>query len=212
MTKEQALKICGGLSAPSKMPCKSYSIPVRFCKVGLKLQSIEKSTCFACYADRGCYNFKSTQNAMLRRYKSLKNNRWVDAIVFLISAQRKKDFFRWHDSGDIQGIFHLENICEVARRLPQTSFWLPTREYGMIREYKKRGGVIPENLTIRLSSYFVDAPLPISVMRELDLVGSGVTTTQKEERICPAPQQDGKCGSCRACWDKNVKGVFYVKH
>jgi hypothetical protein len=31
-------------------------------------------------------------------------------------------------------------------------------------------------------------------------------------RTCPAPDQDNKCLSCRACWDPKVKNVAYGKH
>jgi len=29
---------------------------------------------------------------------------------------------------------------------------------------------------------------------------------------CEAYERDGKCGTCRACWDKDVKVVAYVAH
>lgn len=30
--------------------------------------------------------------------------------------------------------------------------------------------------------------------------------------MCGAYDRDGKCGDCRACWDKNVKVVAYPAH
>ena len=30
--------------------------------------------------------------------------------------------------------------------------------------------------------------------------------------VCGAYSRDGKCGDCRACWDKNVKVVAYPAH
>ena len=30
--------------------------------------------------------------------------------------------------------------------------------------------------------------------------------------MCGAYERDGKCGDCRACWDKNVKVVAYPAH
>ena len=29
---------------------------------------------------------------------------------------------------------------------------------------------------------------------------------------CKAPDQDHKCKDCRACWDKSVQTVAYLKH
>jgi len=31
-------------------------------------------------------------------------------------------------------------------------------------------------------------------------------------RTCPAPTQNGECGSCRACWNPKVKQVSYKEH
>ena len=31
-------------------------------------------------------------------------------------------------------------------------------------------------------------------------------------KICRAYDNDGKCGDCRACWDKNVSTIAYVMH
>ena len=33
-----------------------------------------------------------------------------------------------------------------------------------------------------------------------------------ENKTCPAAEQDNKCLSCRACWDRNVPNVAYGKH
>ena len=29
---------------------------------------------------------------------------------------------------------------------------------------------------------------------------------------CPAPKQNGECGSCRACWSRSIKQVSYKEH
>lgn len=29
---------------------------------------------------------------------------------------------------------------------------------------------------------------------------------------CPAKDQENYCGTCRACWDRNVRKVSYRKH
>ena len=30
--------------------------------------------------------------------------------------------------------------------------------------------------------------------------------------ICNAPNNNGKCGTCRACYDKNVSVIGYIAH
>jgi hypothetical protein len=67
MKSSEALKLVGGLSKPSKMPGWAYGIPAKECKTGKKLQNIEGSTCYNCYALKGCYVFKVVQEAQYRR-------------------------------------------------------------------------------------------------------------------------------------------------
>jgi hypothetical protein len=70
MKSNEALKLVGGLSKPSKMPGWAYGIPAKECKTGKKLQNIEGSTCYNCYALKGCYVFKVVQEAQYRRLAS----------------------------------------------------------------------------------------------------------------------------------------------
>ena len=34
----------------------------------------------------------------------------------------------------------------------------------------------------------------------------------KNAVICKAYENDGKCGSCRECWNKSVETIAYVAH
>src|ERR1700674_2524692 len=133
-TTKGALAICGSLSNPSKMPGHGYALPAQRCRLGSLLQLIPKSVCHYCYAMRGRYLFPVVQRAMEKRFASLSHPRWVEAITVLI--QRSGDrHFRWHDSGDVQSLEHLQNIIAVARNLPKVRFWLPTREYQTVEAY-----------------------------------------------------------------------------
>jgi len=50
MKTNEALKIVGGLSKPSKMPGWAYGLPAAECKTGSKLVKIPGSVCSGCYA------------------------------------------------------------------------------------------------------------------------------------------------------------------
>ena len=63
-TWKQLEVITGGLSAPSKMPCHSFSISAKRCKVGSKLRKVVGSTCNKCYALKGRYVFPNVERAM----------------------------------------------------------------------------------------------------------------------------------------------------
>jgi len=167
------------------------------------------------------YMFKATQNALSRRLQILEDNLvdWQqNMVVFLRGVlpfvPEVDRYFRWHDSGDVQSIAHLDAIVEIARAVPQWRFWLPTKEYAMLTAWRKAGNTEPENLCIRVSH-----PMRNARGSALKLgPGSGQIDGSKAEtaralgRLCPAPKQGNVCGSCRACWDSRVSDVFYVHH
>jgi hypothetical protein len=208
-TTKQVEAIVHTLSSPSKMPCHGYSTPASKCITGGKLRKVANSICSVCYALKGRYVFPNVLDAMEKRFQSIFKTDWVDAITFLISKKEKSGYFRWHDSGDLQGQWHLEKIVEVAKRLPHIKFWLPTREISIVGDYIRSGKIIPDNLTIRLSAFMLDGEPPIPAAKRLGLCVSGASATDFN---CPAYSQDGKCGSCRNCWNKDVFQVNYKKH
>lgn len=205
----KALELIGNFSKPSKMPCQSWSIPAKKCKTGMKLRNVEGSVCSKCYALKGRYPFPNVQKALEKRFESLSNPLWEDAMVLAISGTESSGFFRWHDSGDLQSVEHLEKIANIAKRLPSIRFWLPTREYSFVAEFVKLHGSFPENLTVRLSSLMIEGKPPVTIASRFNLTTSGVS---KEGFNCPSSKQGGKCLTCRACWDQTVENVNYKIH
>jgi hypothetical protein len=206
-TIKQAEEIIGGLSETGKMPCPSYSISAKRCNIGSQLAKIEGSVCNDCYALKGNYvrYAKAIDKAHERRYESLNNPQWVDAMSFIIN-RKNLSHFRWHDSGDIQNMMHLINIVAIAEHCPNTLFWLPTKEKALVYEYERNIGTIPANLIVRISSSMVDGePLDYRTT-------STVHTSKPVGHECKAYENKGKCGDCRTCWDSTVKNVSYRKH
>ena len=199
MLKKEASKIVGGLSTPGKMPCYSINLPATECNVGAKLARVPGTTCHGCYALKGRYRFKTTKQAMARRLRALDHGSWTTAMVALVAGHK---YFRWHDSGDLQGPSHLIKILNVCKQSPETMHWLPTREHSLLALMDP--DIIPKNLIIRVSATKVNGPAPSWWPWT-----STVSTTTK---TCPAPDQGGKCRSCRACWDRSVSNVVYAKH
>ena len=204
-----ARSIAGSLSEPSKLPGHSYGLPARECITGRKLVGVAGSTCANCYAFKGMYRtFAYVINpAQYKRLRSITHPDWVAAMVTLIRASGDT-VFRWHDSGDIQSLAHLRRIALVAELLPGVRFWLPTREYAIVRQFCAIDGAFPSNLVVRLSAHMVDGPIP-------DICGlptSGVHTVDPIGFACPARAQGNVCGDCRACWDSNVRHVSYHLH
>ena len=199
MLKKQAPEITGGLSKPSKMPGPCFNLPASRCITGAKLVKIPGSVCHGCYALKGRYRFPNVQNALERRRQALSSPQWVEAMVVLVSGN---EFFRWHDSGDLQSLEHLKNIFEVCKRTPKTRHWLPTREAQILKQVQPED--VPKNLIIRFSSHMIDQG-PVKAW-------PWTSTVVTQDKTCPAAEQDNTCGSCRACWNRDVKNIAYGKH
>jgi hypothetical protein len=211
-----ARAIAGTLGYPSKMPGTSYGIPASACGVGGKLAAIAGSVCSDCYALKANYQYRSVRSAQMKRLRSLTHPRWVGAMVRQLSHMHSLEngkprrgrngpivpgWHRWHDAGDLQSMQHLANICAVAQLTPSLWHWLPTREGGIVKRYRDAGGVIPENLCIRVSATMVDGSPP-----------SFWPQTSGVHHDCSARFHDGKCGECRACWNREVNHVEYPLH
>ena len=197
MLIKKAKEITGGLTYTTKMPGPSYNTPASRCITGAKLRKVRGSVCASCYALKGNYKrFPKVEEALERRFQSLKHQAWVPAMATLI---KKHKYFRWHDAGDVQDLDHLKKIYAVCEATPATKHWMPTRE-AWIKDHLASK---PENLVIRFSP-------PMIGQRNDSWPNSSMVV--EKDATCPAPNQGGKCGDCRQCWDPAVKVVSYGKH
>lgn len=211
MTKNQGATVCGSLSVTSKMPCKSYSLPTEACITGFKMSKISGSICASCYADKGNYAryANNIKPAQFSRLDSIDSEYWVSGMVALIGND---SYFRWHDSGDLQSLEHLEKIATVAVSTPNCKHWLPTREYSIIKDFIEKHGQLPDNLIVRLSAMYPDKPVivPKSLQGVKNVAMSNVHTITPIGNACEAPKQNGECKDCRACWSTDT--VSYAMH
>jgi len=207
-----ASTIVGGLTRTSKMPCPSYSLPVIACKTGARMAAKPGTVCSDCYAAKWRYRMMANviEPQQVARLAALEDPDWCDAMVTLIEPWR---YFRWHDSGDLQSVAHLDQIVQVARRTPGTRHWLPTREPGMVADWIRANGALPDNLVIRLSATYPDKPMraPASLRGHVAIGNVHRPGSVPTGDACPAPNQGGKCETCRACWDL-ARTVSYELH
>lgn len=210
---QESAKISAG---NSKMPGSTFAQDSFACNVGSKLAQVKGSICEACYARKLQKLRPSVDKGWKANYEKATRliatnpDQWVKACVFQINRIADKTgelFHRWFDSGDLDSVAQLDAIVQVCLATPTIKHWLPTRELELVRQWQKQGGVIPDNLVIRLSAPMVD-------MRPVK--GSNTSTVHKQKEpvgwACPARTQGNACGSCRACWDKSVANVSYPKH
>ena len=148
----------------------------------------------------------------------------------MVSELDNHRYFRWFDSGDMYHIKLAEKIYQVMKRTQWVKHWLPTRQY----KFSKFKDVIErmnqlDNVVVRLSSDSVQGKkVNFSTWRlnsiktsstilpkDTDDVFSSDHTGVKIDKshvVCRAYENDGKCGSCRECWNKDTHTIAYVAH
>ena len=214
-TKKQAREIIGGeLRSNKKMPCKTFNLSAWHCKTGGLLATIPGTICHECYARNGHYLMYRDEHAKgyAERLKNIDSIYWIDAMIKQIGDD---PYFRWFGSGDLQSVEHLEKIVIIARKLPDTKFWLPTHEPGMVKAWlDKHQQAFPDNLIIRISAVYIDKPskLPKALQGYKNILTSTVHTVKPIKNECPAHMQEGACRDCRNCWSTKIANVSYKAH
>lgn len=203
-----------------KMPGPSYDLPASACLRGSHLASVRNSTCHegTCYAKRGFFRMGNVRASSERHLRAVIDGRigdWLEAFVFILRERyRDEAHFRWHASGDLQSYGHLIDINAIAKACPWMSFWLPTHEPFLVRE-ALRYMVQADNLTIRISSDILGQPaehtfgLPSSMVH-YDY-GDPPLVNGRKVVECRAHDRGNNCGTCRACWRRDVDVVSYPR-
>jgi hypothetical protein len=155
------------------MPGWSIGLPAKECKTGGKLRLGPESVCADCYALKRLLRVQGCARCTVSKAASVANPQWVKAMTHLINS-KKPDVFRWHDSGDVQDLDHLNKIYEVCRATPSKRHWMPTRE-AWIKDHMQDK---PDNLVIRFSAPMVNQRAPASWPNSSEVVDSGAS--------CPA--------------------------
>ncbi len=194
------------------MPAKSWSLPaITTCPASIDPETKELvDVCSDCYADKGFYNMPSVQAPRLHNMKDWKRDGWVDDMV---EALEKQKFFRWFDSGDVYTVGLAKKIFKVIERTPNCKHWLPSKMY----KFKKFDKIFNKinslpNVSVRFSSdSILGSRINIKGFATSTVVPEG-TLAVSNAWLCPSSKNGGKCGTCRACWNKEIKTVAYIHH
>lgn len=196
-------------SKASKMPCRSWSLQaLDTCPASIGADGELVDACKGCYATDNNYRYPNVKAPRLHNRDDWKNSDWVDAMVAELDNDR---YFRWFDSGDMYSLKLAEKIYDVMVATPWTRHWLPTRmhKFAKFADILAKMEALP-NVVVRLSSDSING----------DIIEGNTTSTiiptishkKPSMTICEAYERDGKCATCRACWDKDVEVVAYVAH
>ena len=206
------------LSKAGKMPCKSWSLEaIKTCAGSRDEHGELVPVCADCYAAKGAYRFPAVKAVRQHNKQDWKRKNWVADMAKAITGD---SHFRWFDSGDCYSIKLLFKIRQVILLTPDTDHWFPTKmwKFDKFRDGLNEIAELP-NAVVRWSSDGIngervdDAATSSTVISKkwlkhlpiLEAVPNGLT-------VCKASLNDGKCGDCRACWNKDVQTVAYIHH
>lgn len=200
------------LSDTSKLGVKSWSLQaLNTCPASIDDKGYLVDACSGCYATGGNYRFSNVKAVREYNKQVWQNEDFVNDFVTKLDNER---YFRWFDSGDLYSLSLAKKIYEIMLNTPHVKHWLPTRMY----KFKKFEGILKNmqslpNVVIRLSSDDITGK---KVNSDLIKTNSTILPSELIEGyngfICPAYDQDGKCLTCKACYDKDVKTVAYIAH
>lgn len=197
------------ISKTSKLGCLSWSLQaLDTCPGSKSRDGTLVPACSGCYATTGNYRYPNVIAPREHNRTDWERDEWADDMVAAIA---KETHFRWFDSGDMYSVKLARKMLAVMRRTPWCKHWLPTR----MHKFTKFQAIIRDmqalpNVMVRPSSDDIDGTFTAGVhgstiIPNADDAPTGVT-------VCGAYSRDGKCGPCRACWDKTVAVIAYPAH
>lgn len=196
------------LSKTSKMGCKSWSLQaIETCAGSVGDDGNLVEACASCYATQGAYLWPATIAARSYNKEDWKREGWVADMVKALTKER---YFRWFDSGDVYSVQLAEKIYQVMEKTPQVNHWLPTR----MAKFPKFKAILDKmralaNVSVRFSSDSIFGKFSVENGSTIIPEGAPIPDGVK---VCNAPSNDGKCGTCRDCWNKDIPVIGYIAH
>ena len=197
------------LSKASKMPCKSWSLQaLDTCPASKNKDGSLVDACQGCYATTGNYRFPNVKAPREHNREDWKREEFVSDFVQALDTER---YFRWFDSGDMYDLRLAKKILQIMQATPWVNHWLPTRmhKFAKFAEVIAQMEALP-NVVIRLSSdsingETIEGATTSTICHSAENAPEGAT-------VCEAYTRGGKCGTCRACFSKDVPVVAYPAH
>lgn len=207
------------LSNTSKLGTKSWSLQaLNKCPASKTPTGELVDACKGCYATFGQYNYTNVKASREFNDWAWKQDNFVDEFV---KALEGVSHFRWFDSGDMYNHALAVKMWHIMERTPNTRHWLPTRMHKFKKFYSVMNAMNElDNVCIRLSSdsimgELVDVPITLNIDTTSTIIPeSFIDSHCKVDKLfkCLAPEQEGKCLDCRACYDKSISTIAYTGH
>ena len=197
-----------------------------------------------CYAIKAYALYPSARAAMDCNYSLLKMDSGYElfkkSMILALNTPKKdggKKFSlcRIHVNGDFFAIDYLDAICQVAKECSHVKFWMYTKQYELLSEFKQ---TIPSNLCIIVSCWGKFNPFdykngkysdlakkfPLAYLddasKESKLLNERIQKLlgkPKDIQVCPCTDAEEiitKCEKCQICFDKSLanNNLVFKKH
>lgn len=115
---------------------------------------LENAICSKCYSNH-MQGFRKQLREKLARNTELLTTRLLTKLE-ISNLCIASLYFRFEAFGDLINTIQFTNYCNIAKAYKNTKFAIWTKNPHVIVEYVKKGGRIPKNLIIGLSSLFIN--------------------------------------------------------
>ena len=179
----------------------------------MKYHKIKGSICEKCYAHtlmelRKALEEKGKRNAEILTKEHLVIGKSTPSIP------EKVKYFRFEAFGDVQNSTQMMNYLMIALDNPNTRFALFTKNYNLVLEFFRGDTTVPKNLTVVVSSLFINRPIRSEVFyRTCHGFAPGqlkVFTVYNYVYLREHPEVKINCGSrsclaCGKCYERNTQ-------
>lgn len=172
-----------------------------------KLSKITGSVCEKCYTRKYLSCRPNVEKCYADNTKLLSENIIpIKQLPFINAAMCRLESF-----GDIINATHLQNYVNLIKKNSHCMFTLFTKNYTVVFNYFKTHKQ-PKNLSIVISSLFLNEPFDVSKVRELELTNLKIFTvyTKAYANQIGVIINCGKnrCIDCQRCYKKNKTPIY----
>lgn len=175
----------------------------------------EDCICKFCYVDKVTKMYKPLTPALTHNTEILTKRILSKKEINLLSKYfLNTTIARFESFGDLNNVIHLTNYINLARACKHTKFALFTKHYRILLDYFRSGKKFPSNVTLVLSSPFLEKELTNLLVDKFKkyhkrTITFTVTKDKTNKNINCGKR---KCLECRNCYDaKNPVNVVELE-
>lgn len=166
-----------------------------------------KSGCYAVKAYRQYPNVRTALDDNLSLWHNSPDVYFQQLFVWL--KKHTPTYFRFNVSGDIPDEHYVTLMYAMAYNFPKTKFLAYTKQTTIINPKLNELWSMPDNLTVRLSSWFDFTPhnphnLPVATIKDIK---TDTSSNNANGFNCV-----GSCVDCKVCWSRDAHNVTFTKH